>query len=704
MKKLLLALAILLCSSSAQAAVFYVRPADGGTDVQCTGLTNAAYVSGTAQPCAFSHPNYATGGGAFTPTATKLVGGDTVVIAGPDNSGGGTGQYLFGYTMPNTGGCSTSWTYACSPNPPPSGSSGAFTKIIGCSTSGCGSNRRPQIYLVGRLDNLFNVTGKSYVEFDDLEITDHAALGYNECGDGASSVCGRTAFFGNGGGWHDLTFRNIWIHGLAKYAFDLGGQIGGTDQNLIMENVVIDKNAFGGFNQDTCNNTGTCGYHGPISFSKVQITYSGCVENYPVTGNGLLALGCKEQTAGGYGDGFGASNTGGVWTITDSNVSHNTSDGLDLLYFDATTYGTSSVTIKRSIFEGNNGQQVKTDSRLLLEDSMIIGDCAYFYGQPFTTNQGFNYCRASGNPLLITYTSDTVPEIYNTTITSNGDVMLNVGDASHCTSGTLFKVKNSIFVGGREAHDDSSGMCPSGCGNENTGFFYVNNSANCNPTLSEDYNLCYGGFSGTSCTGAHDISATISPFLGTIKQGPASSPGYFTAANYVDQLYLAAGSQPIQAGNSSFGDSNDLNSNGQTSPYTMGAVIYGSVPGSPPPSVCGNGAVEGSELCDGAALNSQTCVTQGYASGNLTCTGLCTFDTSGCVSAVVCGNNIKESGETCDGTDLNSQTCASQGYSSGTLSCASNCLSFTTSGCISGSVVSKNFLGQFTIGGKAVIQ
>ena len=47
----------------------------------------------------------------------------------------------------------------------------------------------------------------------------------------------------------------------------------------------------------------------------------------------------------------------------------------------------------------------------------------------------------------------------------------------------------------------------------------------------------------------------------------------------------------------------------------------------------------------------------------------------------VCGNNTIESGETCDGTDLNSQSCVSQGFASGTLSCNSNCQSFNTSSC-----------------------
>lgn len=50
----------------------------------------------------------------------------------------------------------------------------------------------------------------------------------------------------------------------------------------------------------------------------------------------------------------------------------------------------------------------------------------------------------------------------------------------------------------------------------------------------------------------------------------------------------------------------------------------------------------------------------------------------------VCGNNTVEGSEVCDGSDLNSQTCALQvgeGYS-GTLSCNAGCTAFVTAACI----------------------
>jgi hypothetical protein len=65
---------------------------------------------------------------------------------------------------------------------------------------------------------------------------------------------------------------------------------------------------------------------------------------------------------------------------------------------------------------------------------------------------------------------------------------------------------------------------------------------------------------------------------------------------------------------------------------------------------------------------------------------------AGCGSgtpAAQCGDGVISGGEICDGGALNGETCGSQGFSSeGTLKCASDCGSFDTSGCAaSGSVL-----------------
>ena len=64
--------------------------------------------------------------------------------------------------------------------------------------------------------------------------------------------------------------------------------------------------------------------------------------------------------------------------------------------------------------------------------------------------------------------------------------------------------------------------------------------------------------------------------------------------------------------------------------------------------VCGNGAVEPGEQCDGSNLNGTTCQSLGFAGGTLSCRSNCIFNTSGCFNAPFCGNGIVQSGEECD--------------------------------------------------------
>ena len=47
---------------------------------------------------------------------------------------------------------------------------------------------------------------------------------------------------------------------------------------------------------------------------------------------------------------------------------------------------------------------------------------------------------------------------------------------------------------------------------------------------------------------------------------------------------------------------------------------------------CGDGFIDPAEDCEGSDLNSQTCVTQGFVSGTLTCSSACAFVTSACNS------------------------------------------------------------------------
>ncbi|QQR74037.1 MAG: exo-alpha-sialidase [Holophagales bacterium] len=64
--------------------------------------------------------------------------------------------------------------------------------------------------------------------------------------------------------------------------------------------------------------------------------------------------------------------------------------------------------------------------------------------------------------------------------------------------------------------------------------------------------------------------------------------------------------------------------------------------------------------------------------------GFTTID-FGATGGAVCGNNLVESPEVCDGTNLAGQTCVSQGFTGGTLSCNATCSAFVTTACTTGS-------------------
>jgi cysteine-rich repeat protein len=99
-------------------------------------------------------------------------------------------------------------------------------------------------------------------------------------------------------------------------------------------------------------------------------------------------------------------------------------------------------------------------------------------------------------------------------------------------------------------------------------------------------------------------------------------------------------------------------------------------------TVCGDGVIEGSEVCDGMNVSGRTCSDEGFLGGELSCNTACDgLDTSGC-NADVCGDGEITGMEDCEGTDLNSYTCQDLNFDGGDLSC-NNC-SFDDSGCTTG--------------------
>ena len=97
------------------------------------------------------------------------------------------------------------------------------------------------------------------------------------------------------------------------------------------------------------------------------------------------------------------------------------------------------------------------------------------------------------------------------------------------------------------------------------------------------------------------------------------------------------------------------------------------------PLTCDNGMIDGTEQCDGMDLGMQTCESQGFAAGMLSCGSNCQFDVTGCT---YCGNNVLDEGEVCDKMALDDKTCLSEGYVAGILACNDSCSALVTTDCI----------------------
>jgi hypothetical protein len=494
---------------------YYVRP-DGGNATQCTGLADAAYPgSGEGQACAWIHPFMALPPGG-TP---RIAGGDRLIIA--------DGDYRMGLGAPGAESCEPTGPWGCLAPAIPSGPDAQHpTRIVGAAyRDGCAT--RPELWGTERAEYVLSLRGSDNVRLECLEITDRAGCVAFHSG---GMACQReVAPFGD---WAEdglvaadsesVTLRNLDIHGLSQ-----DGIHAGRLRDWLLEDVRIANNGMAGWDGDIPDADDD---QGTMTLRRVTIEWNGCVETYP----DRQPAGCWAQEAGGYGDGLGTGDTGGDWIIEDSVISHNTSDGLDLLYH---RLG-GTIRIERVIAQGNAGNQIKTQGNATIVNSVVVGNCAFFTGKPFT--HLVDACRAGGNALSIFVDGGQQTTVVNNTVYSEGDcVMIGGGD---CSGRAAITSSNNILVAGTDYLQPFENSC----------LFFTECAQ---IAFSEDHDLAWNikdGFCPTGndnvCADPMFVNAAPEAFDGHLGAGSPARDSGLPVGNGVPALDVAGAARPAGGG------------------------------------------------------------------------------------------------------------------------------------------------------------
>lgn len=433
-KRLTMAAGALLLAASASAGMtIYVRT-DGGSPVQCTGRTDAAYPgSGTGRDCAWDHPFRA-----LPPDgAVRISGGDTLVI--------GPGAYRMGLGAPGADDCEADGAFDCVMPPLPSGPDATHpTRLVGAGWEG-GCADPPELWGAERPWQVVDLTGSSHVVVACLEITDRSACVEDHSG---ALACERdTPPYGNWGAVGltatdsaDVLLRDLDIHGLAVAGIHAGRLEGWT-----LERVRLAANGWAGWDGDVDGDDSNAG---DLVFDHVEIAWNGCGETWP----GREPTGCWDQNAGGYGDGLGTGATAGRWRFEGCTVEHNTSDGLDLYYLQ--TGG--SVEVRRTVSRGNAGDQLKVAGDATVVNSLLVSDCAFFDGWPLMSD----HCRGGGSAFLADLHRESRAAVVNSTLASEGDcvVIAECTDAD-CTGAEELVIRSSVLVGATDYWQPFESSC-----------------------------------------------------------------------------------------------------------------------------------------------------------------------------------------------------------------------------------------------------
>ena len=450
---------------------YYWTASTGGTSAAVSSAKD--YFTGTNQPdgtviwkrgqalprglhCAFSDPRFFYSDGTYN-TGSGLgwqwvgTGGDTYLIRGSIGSGN---TYRIGYSYNGTyTDANGSWGVAGAPidsnmPAPPSGSSGAHTKILGENYAACTSaTAKTQLHGGWGLYAIMRLAGVSYLDVACLDFTDFSACG----GAGQIVKCDSSQDYARFGiltnnTTHDFTMTDVNLHGFA-YA----GLQGATGGNVIYNRINILGNAGSGFNAD--DGSRTTGF-GSLLVENYNISWNGCAEEYPIV-DAVPYGDCTDQESGGYGDGFGTTTKDSDppgWQVRfdQGTVSYNTQDGLDALHIGGKG---SSMTVTHTLSFGNMGQQIKVGgATATITGSIIVGNCRALKEKIPGTRANFNakltmFCRAGDSAIAVNVPDNQPAVIQRNVIYSNNQIALEIDYPEGRHSDGAVQYDHNILIG-----------------------------------------------------------------------------------------------------------------------------------------------------------------------------------------------------------------------------------------------------------------
>ncbi|MCP5078578.1 MAG: hypothetical protein GY951_11065, partial [Psychromonas sp.] len=465
MKNSILFILSLLVSTHSFSSEFFVSP-DGGSLTQCDGLSKTSLAESSNGHCAVNHifelihPGYQSD----QPEMYKggFKGGDIITLL--NNADGSAAEYKMAhFDKYEHDKCDISWAYGCYIANIPAGTAENPTTIRGESwNEGCATPAK--LYGSDRAQTIFSARDTEHIAFSCLEITDKSscisAHGYSN----SEVICDRGTpydkpFADTGFSFSDvehLSLTDIKVSGLSTGIS--AGRIG----NATFKRVVLYANSTAGYNGDIVDGGEGDAITGPVSFIDSKIMFSGCGQIWDPSDPNTHGKphSCASQDQGGYGDGLGTGKTGGDWLFDNVDIMYNGSDGLDMLYHRIDDGKT--VTVRNSRIEGNAGNQLKISGNAIIENNLVVGNCAWIKNQPAALGAYGELCRAHGAAISVSALfEDQSIYMINNTVIAEGDCIMgaSVSQSYGSTSNQSLFMVNNIFYGAIDAVSQYENAC-----------------------------------------------------------------------------------------------------------------------------------------------------------------------------------------------------------------------------------------------------